>query len=82
MKTTESTLLTLIFEGPMLVGIDDREDYGEIRLIGIGYLNTIAVVIVFTEPSPEKIRVISIRKAIRYERERFEKAITNRLDET
>jgi uncharacterized DUF497 family protein len=71
-----------IFDAPMLVRIDNRKDYGEERFVGIGFLQNLVVVIVFTEPSAQTIRVVSLRKALKYEREEFEKYITNRLGET
>ena len=71
-----------IFDEPMLVEIDNREDYGEERFIGIGFLKNFIVVIIFTEPKEDTIRVISLRKALKYEREKFRKAITDRLGET
>lgn len=72
----------MIFEEPMLVDIDNREDYGEERFVGIGFLHSSVVVIVFTEPKEDTIRVISLRKALKYERENFEQAIGNQLGET
>jgi len=71
-----------IFDAPMLVKIDNRKDYGEERFVGIGFLKNLVVVIVFTEPNEQTIRVISLRKALKYEREQFEKYITNQLGET
>jgi len=38
-----------IFNSPMLVELDDREDYGEDRWIGIGLLSGRVVVVVYTE---------------------------------
>ena len=67
----------LIFEQPMLVTLDEREDYGEDRWIGIGLLNLRVVVIVFTEPRPDTIRVISLRKATSNERKQYEQAYRN-----
>jgi len=63
-----------VFESPMLVKIDDRKDYGEDRWIGIGLMDTRVVVIVFTEPIKNAIRVISFRKATTGERKRYEQA--------
>ena len=71
-----------IFDAPMLVKIDNRKDYGEERFVGIGFLKNLVVVIVFTEPNEQTIRVVSLRKALKYEREQFEKYITNKLGET
>jgi uncharacterized DUF497 family protein len=66
-----------IFSGPMLVELDDREDYGEERWIGIGFLRDIVVVVVFTERRKDTIRIISARKAGKHERKRYEQALTN-----
>jgi hypothetical protein len=69
-----------IFDGPMLVDLDAREDYGEDRWIGIGFLKNRAVVIVFTEREDETIRIISVRKARKHECTRFEETIKDGLD--
>ena len=69
-----------IFDAPMIGGIDRRADYGEERFIGIGLLRNFIVVVVFTEPREDTIRVISLRKALKYEREKFERAIRNKLE--
>ena len=69
-----------IFESPMLTAPDTREDYGEERWISIGFLRERVVVIVFAERSNDTIRVISLRKALKHERIRLEKAIRDRLD--
>ena len=66
-----------IFNRPMLVELDEREDYGEDRWIGIGILRNIVAVVVFTEPSQDTIRIISARKANKHERKRYEQALTN-----
>ena len=64
-----------IFQGPMLVNLDEKNDYGEDRYIGIGFLRKKAVVVVFTEPQPEITRIISLRKATKDEEKRFKDAI-------
>ena len=69
-----------IFESPMLTAPDTREDYGEERWIGIGFLRERVVVIVFAERSDDIIRVISLRKALKHERIRLEEAIRDQLD--
>jgi hypothetical protein len=62
-----------IFDSPMLVRLDIREDYGEERWVGIGVTRGRTVVVVFTERDDgETIRIISLRKAKRYEREGYE----------
>jgi uncharacterized DUF497 family protein len=69
-----------IFESPMLIVLDTREDYGEERWIGIGFLRERIVVIVFAQRSDDMVRVISLRKALKHERIRLEEAVRNQLD--
>ncbi len=63
-----------VFEHPLLVNMDDRQEYGEDRWIGIGLLDMRVVVLVFTEPDENTIRIISFRKAISDERKQYEQA--------
>ncbi len=51
-----------VFAGPMVLFEDDRADYGEQRMIGIGLLEYLVVLIVHVE-SDEAIHIISMRKA-------------------
>ena len=53
-----------IFEAPLLAGLDDREDFGEDRWIGIGSLSGQIIVVVFTERDAETIRLISFSKGV------------------
>jgi len=70
-----------IFSGPMLARLDTREDYDEDRWIGVGLIRSRVVVVVFTERDDgETIRIISLRKALSYERKQFERKFKNRLD--
>ena len=66
-----------VFNDPMLVELDEREDYGEDRWIGMGLLRSVAVVVVFTEPRHDTIRIVSARKANKHERTRYEQALRN-----
>ena len=59
-----------VFAGAMVLIEDDREDYGEQRLLGIGLLEVLVVVVVPTEANG-KIRVISMREAERHEKDRY-----------
>ena len=65
-----------IFEKPLLLRTDDRKNYKEERFIGLGKLEDLVVVLVFTRRK-NKIRIISVRKGNKQERkmyyERFEK---------
>jgi uncharacterized protein len=62
-----------VFQGPLLIDLDDRKEYGEERWIGIGMLRDIPVVVVFVERGPDRLRLISARKANQLERERYER---------
>jgi uncharacterized DUF497 family protein len=66
-----------IFNSPMLIDLDDRVDYDEERWIGIGLLRTLVAVVIFTERANDTVRIISARKATRYERKRYEQALGN-----
>jgi uncharacterized protein len=68
-----------IFQLPMLTDLDTREDYGEDRWIGVGFLRERIVVVVFTERTEETIHIISLRKALRHERIKFEEAVRDQL---
>jgi hypothetical protein len=65
-----------LFEHPLLVWQDDRYEYVEDRYIGLGMLNNMMVVFAaFVEKDVDTIRIISMRKAKKHEREKYEKAI-------
>lgn len=69
-----------LFEHPLLVWRDDRFEYGEDRHIGLGMLNNMMVVFAaFVEKESETIRIISMRKAKKHERSKYEKAVKDRL---
>ena len=68
-----------IFNLPMVVELDERNDYGEDQYIGIGFLDGRVVVVIYTEPDEETIRIISLRKALSYERRCYEQYLKNRL---
>ncbi|HEY9704452.1 MAG TPA: BrnT family toxin [Allocoleopsis sp.] len=68
-----------VFNFPMIVDLDYREDYGEDRWVGTGLLDGRVVVLVYTQSDEETIRIISLRKALSYERKRYEQYLKNRL---
>ena len=63
-----------IFENPIITKVDDRFDYGEKRWIGLGQLESICVVFVYTMRG-KKLRMISIRKANQNERTFYNESI-------
>lgn len=68
-----------VFEAPMLIEVDDRDDYGETRFIGVGFLRDLVVLLVFSEKESDIIRIISLRRAVKYEREKFFKYLQDEL---
>lgn len=66
-----------MFDGPMLSELDKRTDYGEERWLGIGFLRNTVAVVVWTERQYDIIRIISARRANRYERQRFEQYLSD-----
>ena len=66
-----------IFNHLMLNRVDDRQDYGEERWVGIGLLFEIVCVVVYTERVGNVTRIISARKATKPEVKGYEKHIKN-----
>lgn len=65
-----------MFNHPLLSCIDKRNEYGEDRWVGIGFLKGIIAVIVYTEDEiNDSIRIISVRKATKNESEKFKKSL-------
>ena len=60
----------MIFDGYTLTIEDDRYDYGEERFITFGILEGRVVVVVHTE-NGDSIRIISIRRATKYEEKTY-----------
>ena len=51
--------------------VDDRVDYGETRLIAVGFLEQRLHVLCFIETGVDSIRVISFRKANKREQRKY-----------
>ena len=63
-----------IFANEILVRLDDCDDYGEIRLIALGRVDTEVYRVVFTWRGENLIRIISAQKANRDEKEIYHRA--------
>jgi uncharacterized protein len=63
-----------VFDGPTVEFPDDRDDYGEHRVVTIGTLDSNLVVIVSTERGLDT-RIISMRRANKRERKIYEEEI-------
>jgi uncharacterized protein len=69
---------TLIFDGPTLERVDNRQDYGETRVIAIGVADGIPLTVVFTDRTEgEEVirRIISARVSNRRERKAYRQVV-------
>jgi uncharacterized protein len=67
-----------MFEYPLLANVDTRKNYEEERWVAIGFLKgIIAVIVYFEDDENEIIRIISARKATKYEQDQFKQKIRN-----
>lgn len=64
-----------VFEGFGTPELDLKRYYGEDRWTVTGFVGNRVVVVTFTFRSNERIRIISLRKALRHERERLEEEV-------
>lgn len=62
-----------LFEYPYLTYIDDRQVYPEDRYVAIGWVDARLVALVFVEIAADVRRIISARKATRWEATRYER---------
>ncbi len=60
----------LVFSGETLDFPDDRKEYGELRMITVGYLENRMMIVVWT-PRGDNRHIISMRKANEREQTRF-----------
>lgn len=58
-----------LFTNEMIEKIDDREDYGELRLVALGRVDLQVYRIVYTRRDEMTVRIISAQRASRHERE-------------
>ena len=63
-----------IFANEIMERIDDREDYGEIRFIALGRVDTEVYRVVFTWRGENLVRIISAQKASGDEKEIYYRA--------
>ena len=48
-----------IFEGPTVERVDDRFEYGEIRVYAIGLVNGIEITVIYTDRDEDERHIIS-----------------------
>ena len=64
-----------MWNGPMLVWIDNRRDYGEVREIGLGMIDERVVVVGWVTRGDNEIHIFSFRKANAREKNRYQAAL-------
>ncbi|ABA81750.1 BrnT family toxin [Rhodobacter sphaeroides] len=67
----------LIFDGLTVEAPDTRNDYGEDRIVAIGFVDDLCIVTVYVQRG-SVIRLISTRKGGRRDRRKYEEAISRR----
>src|SRR5580765_3611899 len=76
-RNLDFTTASQIWDGSVVEKIDDRRDYGEIRIIATGEFDGSALVVVYTWRGDAR-RIISARKANSREKRRYEAEIPRR----
>ena len=66
-----------LFDKPVFGWTDNRKDYKEKRLVGLGEFNSHVVVLVYTMRQKTICRVISLRRANKNERGKYHSWIKN-----
>jgi len=64
-----------IFEGPTVERVDDRFDYGEVRVYAVGLVNGIEITVIYTDIGEDERRIISAWRAEPHERRYYWKKI-------
>ena len=57
-----------IFEGPTVEKVDDRFDYGEIRIYALGLVNGLELTVMYSDRSDDERRIISAWRSEPHER--------------
>ena len=62
-----------IFDGPTVEKVDDRFDYGEIRVYAVGLVNGLEITVVYTDENEneDERRIISAWRAESHERRSY-----------
>ena len=70
-----------IFDGPTLEAVDDRADYGELRIKSLGLLDGLLLLAVIHTDRNGVKRLIFARVANRKERHRYDEALRQGTDD-
>jgi uncharacterized DUF497 family protein len=60
-----------VFDGPTVERLDDRFDYGEVRVYAIGLINGIEITVIYTDRDEDERHLIAAWRAEPHERRYF-----------
>jgi uncharacterized DUF497 family protein len=60
-----------IFDGPTVEKVDDRFDYGEVRIYAIGLVNGVEITVIYTDRENDVRHLISAWRSEPHERRAF-----------
>ena len=60
-----------IFESPTVERIDDRFEYGEVRIYAIGLVNSLEITVIYTDCDDDERRIISAWRSEPHERRAY-----------
>lgn len=67
-----------IFDGDTVEDMDDRFDYGEVRMYAIGVANGIELTVIYTDRENETRHIISARRSTQSERRAYWQALEDK----
>ena len=60
-----------IFQGPTLERIDDRFEYGEVRVYAVGLVNGLEITVIYPDRENDERRIISVWRAEPHEKRAY-----------
>jgi uncharacterized DUF497 family protein len=60
-----------IFGGPTVERVDDRFEYGEVRIYAVGLVNGLEITVIYTDLDGDERRIISAWRSEPYERRAY-----------
>ena len=60
-----------IFESPTVERVDDRFEYGEVRVYAIGLVNGLEITVIYTDCDDDERRIISVWRSEPHERRAY-----------
>ena len=67
-----------VFEGLTLEQVDDRFDYGDLRIYAIGIVNGLEITVIYSDDEGDERRIISAWRSEPHERRAYWKSVRRR----